>query len=66
MSVMAALQAAGYNLTEASKLMHVHKNTLVYRLDKLREEFGLNPILAQNDREFMANLCDYLAKTRKG
>lgn len=65
-SVMAALQAAGYNLTEASKLMHVHKNTLVYRLDKLREEFGLNPILAQNDREFMANLCDYLAKTRKG
>lgn len=65
-SVMAALGAAGYNLTEASKLMHVHKNTLVYRLDKLREEFGLNPILEQKDREFMANLCDYLVKTRKG
>lgn len=64
MSVIGALAASNYNLSEGSKMLHVHKNTLVYRLDKLREIFGLNPILYQKDREFMANLCEYLTKTK--
>lgn len=64
LSVISALSVSNYNLAEGSKLIHVHKNTLVYRLDKLREAFGLNPIVEQSDREFMNNLCDYLAKTK--
>lgn len=65
-TVISALSSSNYNLSEGSKRIHVHKNTLVYRLDKVREIFGLNPILDQKDREFMANLCEYLIRTEKG
>ncbi len=63
-TTISALSAANYNLTESSRLIHVHKNTMIYRLDKLRNMFGLNPILEQSDREFMVNLCEYLVKTK--
>ena len=63
MSVISALSVSNYNLVEGSKLIHVHKNTLIYRLDKLREIFGLNPVMEQRDREFMNDLCDYLVKS---
>lgn len=33
----------GMNLTEASKKLHLHRNTLIYRLNKVRELIGLNP-----------------------
>ena len=62
-TVMTALSASNYNLAEGSKRIQVHKNTLVYRLDKLRELFGMNPIQEQKDRNFMNNLCEYLVKT---
>lgn len=62
-TVMMALSASNYNLAEGSKRIQVHKNTLVYRLDKLRELFGMNPIQEQKDRNFMNNLCEYLVKT---
>ncbi len=33
----------GMNLTKASKKLHLHRNTLIYRLNKVRELIGLNP-----------------------
>lgn len=30
------------SLNEASKLLYLHKNTILYRLDKIKEQFGLN------------------------
>ena len=33
----------GMNLTEASKQLHLHRNTLIYRLNKVKELIGLNP-----------------------
>lgn len=60
--VISALMAADYNLTEGSKRLHVHKNTLVYRLGKIREMFGMNPVLEQKDRVFMTDFCEYLLK----
>lgn len=33
----------GMNLTEASKKLHLHRNTLIYRLNKVKELIGLNP-----------------------
>ena len=46
-------------------MMYVHKNTLTYRLGKLKDAFGMNPVGESKDREFMTNLCDYLIKTVK-
>ena len=64
-SVISALSAADFNLVEGSRMMYVHKNTLTYRLGKLKDAFGMNPVGESKDREFMTNLCDYLIKTVK-
>jgi carbohydrate diacid regulator len=31
------------NLTTAAKKLHLHRNTLIYRLDKVKKEIGLDP-----------------------
>ncbi len=49
-----------YNLQRASERMHVHKNTLVYRLDKIREALNINPLIHNTDREFMDSFYFYL------
>jgi len=30
-----------YNITKAARNLHLHRNTLVYRMDKIREILGL-------------------------
>ncbi len=35
--------ASGLNLTEASKNLHIHRNTLIYRLDKTKKLINLDP-----------------------
>lgn len=35
--------ASGLNLTEAANKLHVHRNTLIYRLDKTRKLIALDP-----------------------
>jgi carbohydrate diacid regulator len=34
---------ANMNLTDAAKQLHVHRNTLIYRLEKIKNESGLDP-----------------------
>ncbi len=34
---------AGMNLTEAAKKLHLHRNTLIYRLDKVKQLIKLDP-----------------------
>ena len=34
-------------------MLHIHKNTLVYRLDKIREVLNMNPLVNNTEREFM-------------
>jgi carbohydrate diacid regulator len=33
----------GLNLTDAAKMLHIHRNTLIYRLDKTKKLIGLDP-----------------------
>lgn len=63
--IVEALREANFNLNEASKRMHVHKNTLVYRLDKIREALNVDPIGNNNDREFINNFYHYLKRKEK-
>ncbi len=63
--IMEALRTANFNLNDASKLMHVHKNTLVYRLDKIRETLNVDPIGNSNDREFVNHFYHYLKRKEK-
>ncbi len=38
-----AFLASGLNLTEAADKLHIHRNTLIYRLDKTKKLIGLDP-----------------------
>ena len=63
--VMEALSSANYKLAEAGALMHVHKNTLAYRMDKFRELLHLDPIGNEEDRYF-CNVLVYYFKMKDG
>ncbi len=64
LEIVNALNTTDYNLFEGSKLIHIHRNTMVYRLDKLKEILGLNPLTKHQEREFMTELYYYLSKTK--
>lgn len=38
-----AFLACGLNLTDAAEKLHIHRNTLIYRLDKTKKLVGLDP-----------------------
>lgn len=58
--IMSVLIEQGYNLSKASSMLHVHKNTLIYRLDKIREVLNMNPLTCNSEREFMECFYFYL------
>lgn len=49
-----------YNLVKSSQDMFVHKNTLVFRLNKIRELLIINPVQKTREREFLKYLSRYL------
>lgn len=51
-----------YNLDAGSKSLFIHKNTLAFRLDKIKNLLGINPIQNSRDRDFSDYLCYYLKK----
>ena len=62
METMEALIEKDYSLTKAGEYLHVHKNTLVYRLNKIREQLNMNPLSSNTDREFMECFYYYLKR----
>lgn len=57
-----ALSINNYNLVETSQQMFIHKNTLIYRLNKLRAATNRNPLNNANDRFFFELFKYYLDK----
>lgn len=55
-----ALNASNYNLVKASQILHIHKNTLILRLNKIKDLYNINPIQNNDDRVFLDYLCYYL------
>lgn len=62
-TVMSAMDRNNNNMVAASAELHMHKNTLVYRVNRIREELALDPIQSSTDNSFTRELCWYL-KTR--
>ena len=60
--VAQVLISSNYNLVSASKLLGVHKNTLIYRLKKIKNTLGLNPLEKSSDRFFMESLYLYVRR----
>ena len=58
----AALEETNYNLTKAAQMLYVHKNTLVYRYNKMKDYLGIDPLERSQDRTFLELLHLYLEK----
>lgn len=58
--VTTALILNNFNLVKASKDLFVHKNTLVYRLEKYKKKFRIDPVNNGRDRDFVRYLNYYI------
>lgn len=52
------------NLTEAAKKLHLHRNTLIYRLDKIKKSIGLDPRKFSDAIQIKLGLILYSPKNR--
>lgn len=59
-----ALRRNNYNLNETSKELFIHKNTLIFRYNKIKDLFNVNPIQSTADRDFLDWLALYLKMNR--
>ena len=57
--VINMLQNENYNLVTSSQKLYIHKNTLRYHYNKIREKFGIDPIQNCQDRAFLSYLLYY-------
>lgn len=48
------------HMARSAAQLHMHKNTLVYRYNQIREELNLNPINRAEDFQLTTYLCHYL------
>lgn len=60
--IMSSLKETNYNMGKSSKQLYIHKNTLAFRLDKLKDLLNLNPMQIEKDRVFMDYLLKYLTR----
>ena len=58
------LSENNYNLTVASQKMFIHKNTLAFRINKLKKRLGIDPLNSGADRLFLNCLSLYLKRSR--
>ena len=60
MSIIKIIINNNYNLTQSSKDLFMHKNTLIYKMEKLKRTFNIDPINIEADRCFLKNLYYYI------
>ncbi|MPN15268.1 hypothetical protein SDC9_162598 [bioreactor metagenome] len=58
--LIGSLAQCNYNLQPASQQIYIHKNTLAFRLGKIKDRLNINPMHNYRNREFANNLCLYL------
>lgn len=63
--IVSVLERNNYNLVSSSKELFLHKNTLIFRLNKIRDFMDLNPIQNADDRAFMDYLSFYIGVQQK-
>lgn len=63
-STLSILHRHNYNMNTASQELGVHKNTLIFRYNKIKKQFHINPAQVVADREFVENLIYYLDSPR--
>lgn len=54
------MEKTNYSLIDTSKQMYLHKNTIAFRMNHIRETLGIQPAKNAKDRSFSAWLLYYL------
>lgn len=54
-----SLEEHNYNLNATSKKLFIHKNTLIFRSNKIKQFFHMNPFQESSDRNFLWHLAQY-------
>lgn len=60
-----ALERTNYNLNAGSRELFIHKNTLVFRFNKIKSFFAVNPLQESGHRSFLYYLNYYLKNRKK-
>lgn len=64
METVRAMHNNNYNLNTSSKDLFVHKNTLVFRYNKIKKQFDINPVQNLKEREFLEYMFYYFDKIK--
>lgn len=62
--IVDALRNNNYNVVYSAKELFIHRNTMVFRLNKLKEALNIDPIANAEDREFFNELGYYFKNKR--
>lgn len=56
------LSKNNYNVVYSAKALYIHRNTLLFRLNKLKDVLNIDPIASAADREFFNELAYYFSR----
>lgn len=62
--IVEALRNNNYNIVYSAKELFIHRNTMLFRLNKLKEILNLDPVQKAEDREFFNELAYYFKNKR--
>lgn len=65
METVSSLIQADMKLDAAAQLLHLHKNSVIARLKKIKELLGINPISSPRDAAMLQYLYIYMKKQQK-
>lgn len=55
-----ALRKSNMSIKEAAEYLNIHRNTISFRLEKIRDVLGLDPLSSAADRDLLISLVEYL------
>lgn len=61
MEIISVMTRNNNNMVKSAAELHMHKNTLAYRFNHIRETLSLDPINKAEDNLFALHLCYYLS-----
>ncbi len=60
--IVDALYKNNYNVVYSAKALYIHRNTLIFRLNKIKEMLNIDPISNAGDRDFFNELAYYFSR----
>lgn len=55
------LSRNNYNVVNSAKELYIHRNTMIFRLNKIKNALNIDPIANASDREFLNELAYYFS-----